>query len=365
MIYDIQRELRDFTYITSVYKCIAAYNLRGHQIGRKIGDMLEILTMGGIYSCPELLARLDTEGKLEGYTTAGHKVEFGFYHDPRRKAGLFGAVECKCVGVEETTAGKGNACLRRLCDGQSFSLNFSARWMDAPIVQTITLISHGGNTALLRLTDSTGRAAQDISISAGENIKIVVDEEQNLLNTTPGGSMLAEVPGLIRICRTVRLDSISADTCQFSLYNCLTGPQTIEKAKQASFVAMDLRKKVDGHWGKEEVAADRKRMNFLHVICEFSHWEEKSRNVIKTCIDHNIIVPDAVVIKAFEVFERTFGIRRMLDMISKNNYACRADVRAAVSQVFACFEDHVFYDIALDSYVKFDYQDEKLTVTKI
>ena len=45
MIIDIQTELRNFTYITNLYKCIANYNLMGHQIGRKIGDMLEILTI--------------------------------------------------------------------------------------------------------------------------------------------------------------------------------------------------------------------------------------------------------------------------------------------------------------------------------
>lgn len=109
MIYHIENELRDFTYITNVYKTISAYNLKGHQIGRKIGDMLELLTMGGVYNCPELLPRLDTEGKLEGFTTAGHKVEFGFYDDIAHKAGLFGAIECKCVGVEETTSGKKQA----------------------------------------------------------------------------------------------------------------------------------------------------------------------------------------------------------------------------------------------------------------
>ena len=43
---------------------------------------------------------------------------------------------------------------------------------------------------------------------------------------------------------------------------------------------------------------NQKKMNFIHVICEFSHWEEKSRNVITTCIDHNLIVPDAVLIKS-------------------------------------------------------------------
>ena len=365
MIYDISQELRDFTYITNVYKCIAAYNLKGHQIGRKIGDMLEIITMGGVYKCPELLRRLDTEGKLEGFTTAGHKVEFGFYNDLQHKEGLFGAVECKCVGVEETTAGKGQACLRKLHDTESFTLDFNGRWMDAQIVQTITLLSHDDHSATIRLTNSKNSDVYEIIISVDGNIKIIVDENQNILHTTPNGNMLDEIPGIICICKTIKLDKISDGICQFSLYNCLTGPQTIEKAKQASLVAMDLRKKIDGCWGKEELSDDDRNMNFLHVICEFSHWEEKSRNVIKTCIDHNIIVPDAIVIKAFEVFEEKFGIRQMLDKISKNNYAKEADVKEAIEHVFTFFDNHIFYDIALESYVKFDYQNNKLVVTRI
>lgn len=362
MIYNINDELRDFTYITSVYKCISAYNLKGHQIGRKIGDMLEILTMGGVYNCPELLARLDTEGKLEGFTTAGHKVEFGFYDDVRRKRGLFGAVECKCVGVEETTAGKGQAYIRRVQDSGSFTIDFNGRWMNSQIVQTVTVVSHQNNSAVIRLSNNIAPSTTDITISVGENIKIVVDENQNLLHTMPHGNMIEEIPGIIRICKTIKFDAIHGNTCQFSLYNCLTGPQTIEKAKQASLVAMDLRKKIDGHWGKEEVPDNQKKMNFIHVICEFSHWEEKSRNVITTCIDHNLIVPDAVLIKAFEVFEETFDIHNMLDMISKNNYAARADVRTAIDQVFEHFENRVFYDIAMNSYVRFAYQEGKLVV---
>ena len=102
MIVNIQNELRDFTYITNLYKCIANYNLMGHQIGRKVGDMLEILTMGVVYQNNTLKSHLDTEGKLEGFTSAGHKVEFGFFENPLLKDGLFGAIECKCVGVEET-----------------------------------------------------------------------------------------------------------------------------------------------------------------------------------------------------------------------------------------------------------------------
>ena len=92
MIIDISTELRDFTYITSVYKCISNYNLKGHQIGRKIGDMLEILTMGAVYQNPQLVERLSTEEKLEGYTTAGHKVEFGFFNNVHGMRTLFCAI---------------------------------------------------------------------------------------------------------------------------------------------------------------------------------------------------------------------------------------------------------------------------------
>lgn len=365
MIYDIENELRDFTYITSLYKCIAAYNLKGHQIGRKIGDMLEILAMGGIYRSQDLRARLDTEGKLEGYTTAGHKVEFGFYRDLTRKQGLFGAVECKCVGVEETTAGKGQACLRKLHDNESFTLEFNGRWMSSEIIQRITLVSHTNNEALICLTNSKDDTSCTVNMSIGNNVKIIVNEDEDLLHTTPNGDMLEEIPGIIRICKTIKLDRITENHCQFSLYNCLPGPQTIEKAKQASLVAMDLRRKIDGHWGKEEIDDNNRQMKFVHVICEFSHWEDKSRNVIRCCIDNNLIVPDAVLIKAFEIFENRFGLEYMLDMISKNNYQSNRNVRAAIDEIFTIFENHLFYDIDQEAYVEFGYQNGKLVLNTL
>ncbi len=365
MIYDIKKELRSFTYITSVYKCISAYNLKGHQIGRKIGDMLEILTMAGIYKCPDLISHLDTEGKLEGFSTAGHKVEFGFYQNLSQKTGLFGAIECKCVGVEETTAGKGKNHLRNLSDNECFTIELNAHWMEHPISQTVTLISHTTDTVNIKLTNSQNTCSDKIKMSIGENIKLIITEKQELIHITPSGNMLEEIPEIIRICKTIKLDNITNGLCQFSLYNCLTGPQTIEKAKQVSFVAMDLRKKIDGHWGKEEISEKKRHMNFLHVICEYSHWEEKSRNVIKTCIDHNIIVPDAVLIKSFEFFEAQFGAQNMLNKISKKNYLASREIRDVIEQVFLFFDNHIFYDLSLESYIKFDYQNKSLLVREI
>lgn len=351
MIVDMQSELRSFTYITNLYKCIANYNLKGHQIGRKIGDMLEILTMGAIYRIPALKEHLNTEGKLEGFTSAGHKVEFGFFKNPKTKTGLFGAIECKCVGVEETKLGKNNTV--NLKTNAFYTLTLSAQWMASSVTIKIKLLSVFTESALIELSNSSNDRRQKISLKTGEQIKLVIDENGNFLNTTPQGNMLTEIPGIIRICKSVRLESLDSDSCTFALFSYLTGPQTIEKAKQASLVAMDLRKKIDGHWGKEDIEAASKKMTFIHVICEFSHWEEKSRNVIKACIDHNLIVPDAILIKAFETFEKEFGTTDMLDYISKKQFKAESSVQNAIYRILDFFENHIFYDIAQNQYVTF------------
>lgn len=366
MIVDINTELRNFTYVTSVYKCIANYNLKGHQIGRKIGDMLEILTMGAIYQDPQLVERLSTEEKLEGYTTAGHKVEFGFFHNDHGRHQLFGAIECKCVGVEETTSGKNNRHLRKLQVDESFTLDFSGRWQPTPINFELIVkrIINESTVEAEIFANATSTVRRVFTFSVGENIKVIVDENNRCFVTTANGNMLDEVPTIIRTCKIIRFQGISNGTATFALFDCLTGPQTIEKAKQASFVAMDLRKKVDGYWGKEEVPAGQKHMTFVHVLCEFSHWEEKSRNVITTCIDHNLIVPDAIIIKAFALFEERFG-RQMLDRISKREYANNPQVRQAISDILTYYDNHVFYDIGIRRYVRLTYSNGSLVVIPV
>ena len=363
MIVNIQNELRDFTYITNLYECIANYNLMGHQIGRKVGDMLEILTMGVVYQNNTLKSHLDTEGKLEGFTSAGHKVEFGFFENPRLKDGLFGAIECKCVGVEETKFTSGH--IKNLDLNSFFDISMSGQWMTNSITATIKLISIVNNTGLLEISNSKDNRTQQIQVSVGDNIKLIIDENENFLNTTPHGNMLTEIPGIIRICKTIKIDSITNASIKVSLWNCLTGPQTIEKAKQASLVAMDLRKKIDGHWGKEDVDQNNKLMTFIHVLCEFSHWEEKSRNVIKTCIDHNLVVPDEILIYAFKRFEDHFGTDNMLSYISKKKFETNSQVRSVINDVLAYFDNHILYDVEQNGYVAINCNNNSLSVNLI
>ncbi|MCR4913465.1 MAG: hypothetical protein K5983_06975 [Lactobacillus sp.] len=366
MIYDVEQELRDFTYITSVYKCISNYNLKGHQIGRKIGDMLEILTMGALYQNNQLKDRLSVEEKLEGYTTAGHKVEFGFFNEINGSRELFGAIECKCVGVEETTSGKNNKHLRKLHNSEKFSIDFSGRWQTAPITfefKVDKILDNSSAKVAIR-ANSNPKLERDFTFKVGENIKVIIDENSNCLATTVNGNMIDEIPTIIRTCKTIRFQGIDKDTAIFALYDCLTGPQTIEKAKQASLVAMDLRKKIDGAWGKEEVPVGKKHMTFVHVLCEFSHWEEKSRNVIKTCIDHNVIVPDAIIIKAFDVFEQRYG-DNMLNKISKKVFEKDEEVRDIINEILSFYENRLFYDIELKKYVTFNYANNSLSVIPV
>lgn len=366
MIVNMQNELRNFTYITNLYKCIANYNLMGHQIGRKVGDMLEILTMGVVYQNTELKKHLNTEGKLEGFTSAGHKVEFSFFSNPQTKDGLFGAIECKCVGVEVTKNSPfASKHIKNLHINDFFELSFAYDWMQNPFKVQIKLLSITNNVATIEISNTQDNRIQTISVSTNDNIKFIVDENEVFFNTTPHGNMLTEIPNIIRGCKIIRIKSITNSSATFTLWDCLAGPQTIEKAKQASLVAMDLRKKTDGHWGKEEVTPANKSMTFIHVLCEFSHWEEKSRNVIRTCIDHNLVVPDEILIYAFKCFEEHFGTASMLPYISKKKFETDPKVRSAINDVLSNFENHILYDIEQNHYVCIDCTNNSMFITPI
>ena len=366
MIVDMQNELRDFTYISNLYKCIANYNLMGHQIGRKVGDMLEILTMGVIYQNDELKKHLITEAKLEGFTSAGHKVEFGFFENPNTQYGLFGAIECKCVGVEVTKNSQATAKhIKILHKNDFFELLFSYDWLINPFKVRIKLLSIVNNMATIEISNTQNNHNQQITLAIDNTIKFIVDENGTFFNTTPQGNMLTEVPNIIRGCKIIKIESIKNASVKFTLWDCLTGPQTIEKAKQASLVAMDLRKKIDGHWGKEEIEHQNKSMTFIHILCEFSHWEQKSRNVIKTCIDHNLVIPDEILIYAFKCFEQHFGTINMLQYVSKKKFKTNSQVRTVINNILIHFEKHILFDIEQNCYVYINCKNKQLSVNKL
>ncbi|NCO02585.1 MAG: hypothetical protein GW903_00150 [Alphaproteobacteria bacterium] len=105
-------------HLSDVFKYISYFRHAGHQVGRKVGDMLEVLTYSALARENDLLSRLCVEPKLHGFSDAGHKVEFVLFKDknldPNNKPqiikggdiknpnNIIAFIECKRVGVEQT-----------------------------------------------------------------------------------------------------------------------------------------------------------------------------------------------------------------------------------------------------------------------
>ena len=65
--------------LSDVFKFTQGLGQKGHQIGRKVGDAVELMTLGMI-NLDEILAKyLVVEDGVEGATSAKHKVEFSFF----------------------------------------------------------------------------------------------------------------------------------------------------------------------------------------------------------------------------------------------------------------------------------------------
>src|SRR5690606_21636038 len=118
------------------------------------------------------------------------------------------------------------------------------------------------------------------------------------------GELLSAVDGHISKCVVIEiLSAANGKVKAINVNDSLPGPQTPEKAKQASFVSLDVRKKVLGRFDKTDDA----RFISVLVIGEASHWEEKSRSMVRLCNDFNLIVPDDRLVRLFSKFEERFG----------------------------------------------------------
>jgi hypothetical protein len=78
-------------------------------------------------------------------------------------------------------------------------------------------------------------------LSEYHRLIIAVDEEGSL-SVLGNEQSLRDLDGSIKSCRIFDVASIMDDGIVCVLNDCLSGPQTPEKAKQASFVALDVRK---------------------------------------------------------------------------------------------------------------------------
>ncbi len=353
--------------LSDVFKFTQGLGQRGHQIGRKVGDAIELLTLGVVGMNEELLNRLAIEHGVEGATTAKHKVEFSFYQlddnlQPTKSiSDLFGIIECKKVGVEQTIkqsfkVWKSNhqQAFHLIQEGYDFVVNpniSESKWE----VKIKGELNGARNlkVQVQKLSSDNTFPAEDhwFQCSVGKQILIALDSRYTLHVLGPD-QLLSAINNPISKCIVVEIEQLEGkDIKKINVNDSLPGPQTPEKAKQASFVSLDVRKKVLGQFDKTEM---NKRFISVLVIGEAAHWEEKSRSMVRLCNDYNLHIPDMVILRLFEKFEAKFG-GRYQDQITKTKYRESEEVRALITEILDHFDRKVLCDIETNQFVKFGF----------
>lgn len=374
---------RDFEYLSEVYVYIEQFGKKGHQIGRKIGDMLELLTMGYCYSFKDLFGSMQTELALEGFTEAKHKVEFSFFkldkkgnfvmvNDDIDQNNLIGFIECKKVGVEVTVHAETRDQDLGLGINESYKHNINPRWLDREIKINIMCKKLSGNNAEIHITSKNanedGLSNQEnnliderFEISVTRRFLITLVENGTVRIIKPENKFV-DLSEKVRLCHVFTLTKIQ-NKAFFKIETCLTGPQTIEKAKQSALVALDVRKKRIGKWGKEE-KKETDNFTSILVIGEVSHWEDKSRKVVTKTIDHNLVVPDYIIIQAFKKFYTKFG-DDFLKYINKDALKTNEEVRKLIQEVLSENKNAIFYDIEDLNFKKINKINNSLVVSNL
>jgi hypothetical protein len=355
-------------YLSDVFKFTQGLGQKGHQIGRKVGDAIELLTLGIIHLDENLTKYLEIEDGVEGATSAKHKVEFSFYHlnengvPSKISEQLFGIIECKKVGVEQTIKQNfkqwksvaANRVAFHLTNGYDFTISPNATEYKWAI--KITGEIQGNNNLKISIDkiedgEIINNETKYYSCTKDQQLLIAVDDNNDLFLLGPNDK-LSQVQGHISKCIVVEIKNLNNNfISDINVNESLPGPQTPEKAKQASFVSLDVRKKVLGHFDK---TTDKSFISIL-VIGEASHWEEKSRSMVRLCNDYNLIIPDEILVYLFEKFEEKFG-NNYQEKITKTNYRILEDVRGLVSEIIEKFDKKVLFDMATNNFVIFSHE---------
>ena len=62
--------------LSNIFKYISEFRSDGHSIGRKVGDLLELIVYSSLITNKKFANKLHIEPKLFGFCDSGHKVEF-------------------------------------------------------------------------------------------------------------------------------------------------------------------------------------------------------------------------------------------------------------------------------------------------
>ncbi|EKE44934.1 hypothetical protein OCGS_0969 [Oceaniovalibus guishaninsula JLT2003] len=364
-------------HLSDVFKYISHFRRKGHQIGRKVGDMLEVLTLAAVKRDAELSTRLLIEPYLEGFSSAKHKVEFGIFDGDQEALfavnngkkskkkmevradhihGLKGFIECKKVGVEQTI----NSTFKKkyskgiLPFGEVLEVNFRPRWAE-PAQFKIQFKVEGDSCQVS--VDGPEELSASYEVLAPFRLIFCLDVN-GVPHFVDNERSLRDIPDPIRLCKTLEVNGFTDGGVECILNDCLAGPQTPEKAKQASFVALDVRKHRFGQFDKR---ADEREMVTINVLTEYSHWEPKSVNMVQACVDYNLVVLDSLIVAAMEAYEKSYGVD-FLERITKDAYVTDEAVASISKKIMEELDGYIFMDSRANKICRLCWSDGGLTV---
>lgn len=350
-------------HLSDVFKYISHFRHAGHQVGRKVGDMLEVLTYATIARDPELLSRLTVEPKLFGFSDAGHKVEFVLKDEPNVQGAYLHTqinggeirdlenvstfIECKKVGVEQTINSTFKNTFEK--DGNNkryiipIDIGLMVKFAPRNLERSSFKISFeiDGDTKRVKIVNElSGSTIVHEPLVIDHRIIFALGMDGQCTVIGNNGS-LRDFEGHLKACRILEIYEVFETHVTALLNDCLGGPQTPEKAKQASFVALDVRKRRFNSFDKR---ASENDLRSVLVMTEFSHWEQKSQNMIKACIDQNLVIKDELIVRAFTDFEAAFG-GDFYSYITKEQFENNSDVRRITLDLIEEYCGKIYIDI--------------------
>lgn len=351
-----------FMFLSNIFKFTQSLWQRWHQIWRKVWDAIEVLTLWIIYQNEDLVNHLKVEEWIEGATTAKHKVEFAFYNDlvvwdsdivPEN---LFWLIECKKVWVEQTVKGNFKTWEKAhqgipFYETDWYSFSFNPWGVDKRYIIDIKPCSRPNSldidiTTIRDSEEEIQNIQKDIQ---GEGDILFVLNESSDVSVIYPSTDLVNFQGNISKCVIFQIKKIDNNrVSRIKVNESLPWPQTPEKAKQASFVSLDVRKRVLWRFDKSE---DTSFISIL-VIWEASHWEEKSRSMIRLCNDYNLVIPDEIIIEVFNRFKEQYGDSYQ-DKITKAFYQSDDEWRAIINDIIMSFEGKILKDMDTNCFVEF------------
>ncbi len=237
----------------------------GRTVGRKIGVVQELVLRRYLEQSPDLKRRMYLEQFLEGASGAKHKVEFSWY--------AIEAIVHPSVGLEVPET---NGLIIKAVDEESacIAVGLDSSRKEIWISENVQIPKLSGLRTFL---DSMSKDLR-VSVLDGTLRLDVIDRSQLL------GSLESKRVGAQRFSSSEKLGS---------------GIQTIEKAKQASLVAIDIDLKNNGTIKPLQTEGSKQTLSVV-ALGNGVHWTTKDLQVLQTYVDFTFLVTDAAIIRYAE-----------------------------------------------------------------